>query len=109
MPIDDYLRTCKTVSKSDARFTYVGDDFLKEQKIRGWIDLPPWTSPRETGMLPVSVAKAVAAGLSLRPVVETIGDTLEWYRKTQGARPIVGGLSRDAEAKALAAWHAKHG
>jgi len=108
MPIDELLQACKTASKSDARFTWVSDEFLNEQKIRGWFDLPPWTSPREPGLLTVSVAKAVASGLTLRPAVETARDTLDWFQKTQGKRALRGGLARDAEAKALAAWHAKH-
>ena len=108
MPLEEFLQACKTAANSDARFTYVPDDFLKEQKVRGWLDLPPWTSPREPGMLPVSVSKAIAAGLLRRPAVETMRDVIDWYRKTQGGRLPRGGLSREAEAKVLAAWHSKH-
>ncbi len=110
MPIDDLLQACKSAARSDARFTWVSDEFLNEQKIRGMIDLPCWTSPREPGggITAVSVAKAVAAGLAFRPAVETARDTIDWFRKTQGRRALRAGLAREAEAKALAAWHAKN-
>ncbi len=111
MPISKMLEACQQATKSDARFTFVPDDFLHEQKINGWSDLPVWVSPREPGggLCAVSVAKAIEAGLVFRPVVETARDTLDWFRKTQGGRKLRGGLARDAEAKALAAWHAKQG
>jgi len=111
MPILAMLDTCKTASKSDARFTFVPEDFLAEQKISGWTDLPCWVSPREPGgaLTSVSVDKAVAAGLVFRPAVDTARDTLEWYQKTQKGRALSMGLKRDAEQKALAAWHAKQG
>ena len=109
LPIDELLQACRSASQSDARFTYVTDEFLKEQKIVGFSVLPLWSSPRAPGggLFNVSVAKAIAAGLVFRPTVETARDTLEWFRKTQGRRALRAGLTRDAEAKALAAWHAK--
>jgi len=106
MPIDEFLQACKTAAKSDARFTWVPDEFLKEHRIRGWIDVPPWTSPREPGMLTVDVSKALAAGLTFRPAVETVREVIDGFRKAPEIRPR-GGLSREIEAKVLAAWHAK--
>ena len=111
MPILAMLEACKEASKSDATFTFAPDDFLAEQKISGWTDLPCWVSPREPGggLTTVSVAKAIAAGLVYRPTVETARDTLDWFKKTQKGRALSMGLKRDAEKKALAAWHAKQG
>jgi len=111
MPIVRMLESCREAAGSDARFTFVPDEFLDEQRIRGWSDLPVWLSPRAPGggLTNVSVARAVAAGLEFRPAVETARDTLEWFRATQGGRALRGGLARDAEAKALAAWHARPG
>jgi 2'-hydroxyisoflavone reductase len=107
MPILEMLEACKAACKSDARFTFAPDDFLAAQRIRGWSDLPVWTSPRDPdGGVPVSVARAIAAGLQFRPTVETARDTLDWFRKTQGKRALRGGLARDAEQRALAALHA---
>jgi len=111
MPIGTMLEACKEAAKSDARFTFVPDDFLNEQRISGWSDLPVWVSPREPGggLSSVNVERAIAAGMQLRPAVDTARDTLAWFRTTQKGRALRGGLSRDAETKALAAWHAKQG
>ena len=111
MPILEMLEACKQAAKSDARFTFADDAFLNEQHISGWSDLPVWVSPREPGggLTAVSVAKGIAAGLVFRPVLETARDTLEWFKTTQKGRELRTGLKRDAEEKALAAWHAKQG
>jgi 2'-hydroxyisoflavone reductase len=111
MPIAKMLEACKAGTKSDARFTYGSDEFLKEQRISGWSDLPVWVSPREPGggLSSVSVAKAVAAGLAFRPVADTARDTLDWFKTTQQGRALRGGLTREREKTALAALNAKQG
>ena len=57
-------------------------------------------------------AKALGAGLSFRPLSETIADTLAWEQERSG-RPLekdygvggeVPGLSSDREAEVLRAW-----
>ena len=109
LPIGELLAACKRATKSDATFTFVPDDFLDEQKISGWSDLPTWISPRQPGggLVNLNVERAVAAGLAFRSAEETARDTLDWFRTTQKGRELRGGLKRDAETKALAAWHAK--
>jgi len=105
MPIGRMLDGCKEGVKSDATFTFVPDDFLNEQKISGWSDLPVWISPREPGggLTAVSIARAEKAGLVFRSAAETARDTLAWYRSTnrKGRFP----LTHEREQKALAAWH----
>jgi 2'-hydroxyisoflavone reductase len=118
LPIGTLLEACRDAAKSsksggapatEATFTFVPDDFLAEQKISGWSDLPVWISPRGEGggLTAVSVDKAIAAGLTFRGPADTARDTLDWFRSTQGKRALRGGLAREAETKALAAWHAK--
>ncbi|MSR46145.1 MAG: NAD-dependent epimerase/dehydratase family protein [Planctomycetes bacterium] len=84
-------------------------EFLDEQKIAPWSDLPGWMSPRRPygGIGAVSIERALAAGLICRPLVETARDTLAWFKATQKGRALSGGLSREKEKAALAAWHAR--
>jgi len=107
--IGKMLEACKEAAGSDAKFVYVDDAFLEEQRISAWGDLPTWISPRSEGggLGQVSIERAVAAGLTFRPLVDTARDTLKWWRDVQKGRALRGGLARDKEKTALAAWHAK--
>jgi 2'-hydroxyisoflavone reductase len=109
LPIGQILQACKEAAGSDARFVFVPDEFLDEQKLAAWSDLPAWVSPRQPGggLMNLSVARAVAAGLEFRPAVATARDTLEWFRSTQGGRALRAGMKREVEAKALEAWRAR--
>lgn len=69
------------------------------------------------GALAVSIDKALAAGLTFRPLAETVRDTLAWDearpaadrgatgRLSVGSRPV--GLTCEREAELLAAWHSR--
>jgi 2'-hydroxyisoflavone reductase len=103
------LTTCRDVAKSDARFVWVPADFLAEQKVRPWADLPVWVPPTgdEAGIGHISTAKARKTGLTYRPVADTVADTLAFYRDWPADRRAKGlraGLSAEREAEVLAAW-----
>ncbi len=109
MPIVKMLEACREASGSDARFTFVPDDFLDEQRIQGWSDVPVWISPRQPGggLTSVSVKRAIDAGLTFRSPIVTARDTLAWFKTTQKGRALTGGLTRERESAALTAWHVK--
>lgn len=109
--IGTLLDTCKTVSKSDARFTWVDTKFLEERKIAPWSDLPVWIPAEgdEAGAGQISNAKAKAAGLKYRPLADTVQDTLDWFRTEpeEHQKKLKAGLTAEREAAALKAWHAR--
>jgi 2'-hydroxyisoflavone reductase len=111
----EMLYGIKAVTTAGAQFTWVPADFLNEQKIRGWRHMPVWIapSPETAGFSTRNVAKAVAAGLTFRPLAVTAKDTLDWAKtrtpeqqKTL-ADGALAGISMAREAEVLAAWHAK--
>lgn len=108
MPIGKMLEACKEAAGSDAKFTWVPDDFLDAQQIAAWSDLPTWMSPRRDygGIGAVSIQRALDAGFVQRPIVETARDTLQWYRDTQKGRALRAGMAREKETTALAAFAA---
>ena len=57
------LEDCRTVVTSDARFTWCDADFLAEQGVTPWTDMPVWVPARGEyqGWGQVSTARAVAA------------------------------------------------
>ena len=103
------LNVMKDTTDSDARFTWVDDKFLEDQKI---IDsIPIWTSTKgqEIGYSTMNINKAVSHGLTFRSLPDTTRATLEWFRKQPPARQsrMRAGITAQREAEVLAAWRAK--
>ena len=93
------LETCREVSGSDATFEWVPDDVLNEHEVGEWMELPLWISdPGAAAMHEVDVSRAVAAGLTFRPLDQTVRDTLEHAATVDGV-----GLTPEREAELLAA------
>lgn len=117
LTIAEMLYGIKAITTAGAQFTWVPADFLEQQKIRGWRDMTVWLPPTgdTAGFSRRNVAKAVAAGLTFRPLAVTAKDTLEWNRTRAEAERMalaegsVGGISAAREAGVLAAWKAKQG
>lgn len=70
--------------------------------------LPLWTEGEHEWTLAADPAKASAAGLSPRPLTETISDTWEWIKAEQPPMVSGWGISAAREAELLTAWHAEH-
>ena len=93
------LETCREVSGSDATFEWVPAEVLKEHEVGEWMELPLWISdPDSAAMHEVDVSRAVAAGLTFRPLEETVRDTLHHARTVEGV-----GLAPERETELLAA------
>lgn len=109
----EMLYGIKSVTTSDARFTWVPADFLAEQQVRAWSDMPVWQPAfgRTAGFMAVNCQKAYAAGLTFRPLAETAKSTLDWYKTRPAAEQekARAGIAPDKEKAVLAAWHAKAG
>jgi 2'-hydroxyisoflavone reductase len=104
------LEGIKKGTGGDAKFTWVSTDFLEKKEIAPWSDLPVWVpgADGKEGFTRISDAKAVAAGLTFRPVASTAKDTLAWYKTLPADRrgKLLAGISLDKEKELLAAWHA---
>jgi len=72
---------------------------LNAHEVGEWMELPLWLSdPDAAAMHQIDVSRAVAAGLTFRPVEETVRDTLEHAATVEGV-----GLTPEREAELLAA------
>jgi 2'-hydroxyisoflavone reductase len=107
------LEGIKTANKSNANFTWANTDFLEAQKVAPWSDMPVWVPPRgeEAGMGRISIQRALAKGLTFRPLADTARDTLTWFKSQPAERQakLKAGLSPEREAEVLAAWHKQAG
>ena len=96
----ELLDACVRETGSDARLVWVPSEWLVEHEVGEWMELPLWiSSPEMAGMHRVRNDRAVAAGLTFRPLAETIRDTLEHAGTTDDA-----GLKPEREQDLLEAW-----
>lgn len=110
----EMLYGIKAVTTAGAQFTWVPADFLATQNIRGWRHMPVWIAPTadSAGFSTRSAAKAIAKGLTFRPLAVTAKDTLDWAKTRTPeqqkalAEGAVAGTSMAREAEVLAAWRA---
>lgn len=104
------LESAKRASGSDARFTWVSQEFLEANDMRPWSVIPLWAPSNGplAGFHHRSIAAAVKAGITFRPIDVTVKDTLEFYRAWPEERRqnLRRGLKPERESELLAKWHA---
>ena len=106
LPMAELLEESRRVSGSDATFTWLPDDFLEQQQIGEWVELPLWIPEKEgLGVGDVNCSRAISAGLTFRPLAKTVRATLDWLATRPGDYAWQAGLTPEREAEALAAWH----
>lgn len=101
----DWMRTCSEAAGTQPTHTWVSDEFLQQHEVNGG-ELPFWVPALYENHFAVSVERAVNAGLTFRPAVETARDTLAW-KGTPAISELRAGLKPEREAELLAAWHAQ--
>jgi 2'-hydroxyisoflavone reductase len=110
LTMEQFLNTCKLVSGSDARFTWVGGPFLIQNDVLPWSEMPMWLpaeSPEFSGIFSIDGEKALKAGLVHQPVEETIRDTLAWARSRPDGYEMKAGISRQREMGLLSQWKSR--
>ena len=101
------LHGIRAVTGVAAELNWAPAEFLAEQGVSPWSDMPVWI-PHEgeyAGFSSRSNAKAIAAGLTFRPFADTVSVTLDWFREQPDERraEIRSGISAEREAELLAA------
>jgi nucleoside-diphosphate-sugar epimerase len=101
----ELLEACRSVSGADSTITWVSRDFLVEQEVGQWMELPLWIDgqdPEAAYFDRVAVERALGAGLQFRPLAETVRGALDEAETTDDA-----GLAPEREAALLAEWHGR--
>lgn len=100
LTLEETLLACKAAAGSDANLVWVDPPLVLAAGVQPWTELPLW-APGEEALNQVSIAAARTAGLTFRPLRQTIADTLAWARTQEP--PAVGsaGLAREKEAEVL--------
>lgn len=106
--MDELLACCLEETGSEATLEWVTPEQVEAAGVQGWTDLPIWAPP--TGELAVvhdaDTDRAEAAGLTCRPVGETVADTWAWlqaegYPEAPSGRGGAIGLTAAQEAALL--------
>jgi 2'-hydroxyisoflavone reductase len=105
---DAVLDACRAAAGTEADIAWVDEKWLAEQGVGYWIELPLWLPGGEgyDGLSAVDVSRAIEAGLTFRPLLDTCAATLAWDRTRDGAG-MAAQLTRQREAELLAAWRAR--
>jgi 2'-hydroxyisoflavone reductase len=97
------LDTCKLISGSDAKFKWASLDFINQNNIAPWSDLPAWIpdTVEDAGFSRVDISKAVNAGLKFSALENTIRDTLTWVNELPKDYEMKAGLKPEREKELL--------
>lgn len=108
MPFGELLHACQQASSDASQLTWVPAGFLADQGVAPWQDLQLWVDSDGplSGSLTWSGNKALSDGLSIRPVRDTVADTLEWFYTLPGERQsaLRSGLTAERERALLEVW-----
>ena len=102
--LGEVLAACRTPG-CEAELVHVDGEWLVSQGVRPWSDLPLWVHARKLhGTFYLDPSRALASGLSHRPLEETIADTRTFLASRDERHTWRAGLPPSREARLLAAW-----
>ena len=106
--VKDMVDTCIEVSGADTNAVWADTDFLTEQGVRPWADMPVWVpnAGEMAGLSQIDVSRAFAAGMKIRDRKETALDTLNWFKTLPEERQktLRAGIKSEREQEVLAEW-----
>lgn len=111
LTLGEFLHECCSALDANPAFTWVSEAFLLEKGVTPFSEMPLWVPREAQGFCRNDCSKAFAAGLTFRPLGETIRDTYEWDAPRSdadriGNHPLIGAsLSAARERELLAEWH----
>lgn len=103
LTLGEVLETCRTVSGSEARLHWVSEAFLKDHDADSTRLLPFYIPPSSgmDGLMTASIGKALAQGLTFRPLAVTVEDTLAWDKTRPADVPLQVGMPLEQERELL--------
>lgn len=114
LTMESMLAEIAKAANASPTLVWTDQAFLAEEGVEPWSDLPMWlppaTLPTHVGFLQRRNDRARAGGLTLRPLADTIHDTLDWMASDEPPpreKPLdIGtvGLSDDRQRSLLDAW-----
>jgi 2'-hydroxyisoflavone reductase len=108
LTMEGLLDECKSTSGSDATFTWVSEQFLRDEEVMAWsampVYLPEQDAPQLAGFMYINCDRAFDAGLQIRPLSATISGTLAWAQAELNDSPLKAGIDAEKERTLLRKW-----
>ena len=106
LTMEKMLEEIKNVSRSDAKFTWTDEEFLVQEKVEEWSEMPLYIAESKqeaSGFLSANVDKALAKDLTFRSLSDTIRETIAWRETKNGV--MKAGIDAAREKELLRKWH----
>jgi len=102
LTMEGLLQACMAATPG-ARLQWVPEARLLEAKVGYWNEVPLWIPSAEplNAIMGASIGRATAAGLRLRPLAQTIVDTLAWANGRPADHQWKAGLAEGRERELL--------
>ncbi len=98
------LDECQAVCNQAAHFTWIDEQFLLDAGAQPWSELPLWVPAQSVNFQSIDCRRAIAAGLTYRPLATTIRDTLDWDTTRPSDHEWRAGLTTEREQELLHNW-----
>jgi 2'-hydroxyisoflavone reductase len=105
--MSQFLEACQKEAKKAVELHWFDDTTVSATGIAPWTELPLWIpedQPQFAGFMHANSDRAIAVGLTFRPVQQTVADTLSWSRNVPSEPPSperVDSLSAEREQVVL--------
>jgi 2'-hydroxyisoflavone reductase len=117
LTIGGFLNTARDSLNPSASLHWAGEQFLLDQGVAPWSDLPVWLPAAQAGLHQTPITRALANGLQCRALAQTLQDTAAWAAQdAHGGMPATApagspprpqvGLQPEREAALLQGWAA---
>lgn len=104
--MQEMLLGIRAATTAGAKLHWAPTDFLDKQKVSAWGDMPVWVpgTGETEGFSRRTNARALAAGLTFRPLAQTALDTLAWFKSLPAERQatLKAGIKPEREKEVLA-------
>jgi 2'-hydroxyisoflavone reductase len=100
LSIGDFFDACDRTVGKDCEMVKVEEAVLEKAEVEPWTELPLWIPAAKrnlAGAMRLDRNKAIEAGLTCRPIEDTIADTLKWDQTRDPSIPRLAGLSAERE------------
>ncbi|GAB1264362.1 hypothetical protein [Aurantivibrio infirmus] len=104
LTFENFLKCCQKISNQTTQFVTLSEDFISEQEIKYWEELPLLVPKAVQGIYCIDDKKAVAKGLEFRTLATSLAETLEWILHSNPNFKIKVGIEREREIDLISVW-----